>query len=72
MTPPQGQAGVKGFEGYGKNRDLAAAAEFEFDEFLCWTRIGGLENPQVLSAMELMGGEVIPAVRKATTLKADQ
>jgi len=100
VAPPQGQVDIKGYEGYGESRDLAAtvtfedmvdtptiicgdvdhciekvtnlAEDFEFDEFLCWTRMGGLENPQVLSAMELMGGEVIPAVRKATLPKAAQ
>ena len=42
------------------------AQDFGFDELLCWTRIGGLENRKVLRAMELLGGEIIPAVRKAT------
>jgi len=45
---------------------IALAQEFGFDELLCWTRIGGLENRKVLGAMELLGGEIIPAVRKAT------
>ncbi len=38
--------------------------EFGFNELLCWTRIGGLENKKVLAAMELLGGEVLPGVRK--------
>jgi len=38
--------------------------EFGFDELLCWTRIGGLENAKVLSAMELLGTDILPAVRK--------
>jgi alkanesulfonate monooxygenase SsuD/methylene tetrahydromethanopterin reductase-like flavin-dependent oxidoreductase (luciferase family) len=48
------------------------AEEYDFDELLCWTRIGGLENPKVLRAMELMGTDVIPAVKKATLPKAAQ
>ena len=44
--------------------------EFGFDELLCWTRIGGLENDKVLRAMELLGTDIIPAVRKATGVKA--
>lgn len=43
------------------------AGDFGFDELLCWTRIGGLENRKVLGAMELLGGEIIPAVRSATS-----
>ena len=39
-------------------------ADFGFDELLCWTRIGGLDNRKVLHAMELMSGEVMPRVRK--------
>jgi luciferase family oxidoreductase group 1 len=98
VAPPKGQTDVKGYDGYGESRDLAAsvefddlvdtativcgdvdhciakvtslAEEFQFDEFLCWTRMGGLENKYVLSAMELMGSEVIPAVRKATMSEA--
>jgi hypothetical protein len=42
------------------------ANEFGFDELLCWTRIGGLENDKVLSAMELLGTDILPAVRKAS------
>ena len=30
---------------------LEDADEFGFDELLCWTRIGGLENAKVLSAL---------------------
>lgn len=45
------------------------ADEFGFDELLCWTRIGGLENAQVLSAMELLGTDIIPAVRAASDKK---
>ena len=37
--------------------------EYGFDELLCWTRIGGLENPKVLRSMELMSGRVMPRVR---------
>jgi natural product biosynthesis luciferase-like monooxygenase protein len=40
------------------------ADEYGFDELLCWTRVGGLETPKVLRAMELLSGEVMPAVRK--------
>jgi len=43
--------------------------EFGFDELLCWTRIGGLENAKVLSAMELLGTDILPAVRKASQKK---
>ncbi len=43
----------------------ALATEFGFNELLCWTRIGGLDNNKVLTAMELLSGEVMPAVRKA-------
>lgn len=39
------------------------AVEYGFDELLCWTRIGGLDNSKVIRAMELMSGEVMPAVR---------
>lgn len=98
VAPPQGQGDVKGYEGYGKSRDLASkvefenlvegtsvvcgepeyctekllnlAAEFGFDELLCWTRIGGLENAKVLRAMELLGTDIIPAVRVASAAKA--
>lgn len=51
---------------------IALAQEFGFDELLCWTRIGGLENAKVLRAMELMGSEVLPAVRKAALPRAAQ
>jgi hypothetical protein len=46
--------------------------EYGFDELLCWTRIGGMENPKVLRSMELMSGEVMPRVRAelAKPLKA--
>jgi alkanesulfonate monooxygenase SsuD/methylene tetrahydromethanopterin reductase-like flavin-dependent oxidoreductase (luciferase family) len=37
---------------------------YGFDEMLCWTRIGGLENRKVPRSMELMSGEVMPRVRK--------
>jgi len=40
------------------------ALEYGFDEMLCWTRIGGLENKKVLRSMELMSGMVMPRVRK--------
>lgn len=50
---------------YCTEKLISLAAEFGFDELLCWTRIGGLENPKVLSAMELLGTDIIPAVRKA-------
>lgn len=43
------------------------ASQFGIDELLCWTRIGGLENRKVLRAMELMSGEVMPAVRAAAS-----
>lgn len=39
--------------------------DYGFDEMLCWTRIGGLENRKVVRSMELMSGEVMPRVRKA-------
>jgi len=41
------------------------AREFGFNELLCRTRLGGLENRKVLDAMELMSGRIMPAVRKA-------
>jgi alkanesulfonate monooxygenase SsuD/methylene tetrahydromethanopterin reductase-like flavin-dependent oxidoreductase (luciferase family) len=97
IAPPQGQKDVKGYDGYGKTRDLAATLEFDdlvdgtsivcdapeacveklvnlgrefhFDELLCWTRIGGLENAKVLSAMELLGTDILPAVRKLSDKK---
>jgi natural product biosynthesis luciferase-like monooxygenase protein len=40
-----------------------AVRDYGFDELLCWTRIGGLENRKVLRSMELMSGEVMPRVR---------
>ena len=45
-------------------------AEYGFNELLCWTRIGGLDNPKVLRSMELMSGEVMPRVRKTAKLAA--
>ena len=44
--------------------------EYGFDEMLCWTRIGGLENRKVLRSMELMSGEVMPRVRKEFKMAA--
>jgi len=44
--------------------------EYGFDELLCWTRIGGMENRKVLHSMELMSGEVMPRVRRQTALAA--
>jgi hypothetical protein len=44
--------------------------EYGFDELLCWTRIGGMENRKVLHSMELMSGEVMPRVRRLTALAA--
>jgi natural product biosynthesis luciferase-like monooxygenase protein len=44
--------------------------DFGFDELLCWTRIGGLENRKVLHSMELMSGLVMPRVRKQIALAA--
>ncbi len=44
--------------------------DFGFDELLCWTRIGGLENRKVLHSMELMSGLVMPRVRRQTALAA--
>jgi natural product biosynthesis luciferase-like monooxygenase protein len=44
--------------------------EYGFDELLCWTRIGGLENRKVLRSMELMSGLVMPRVRRDTALAA--
>jgi natural product biosynthesis luciferase-like monooxygenase protein len=41
------------------------ANDYGFDELLCWTRIGGLETGKVMRAMELLSGEVMPAVRRA-------
>ena len=98
VAPPTGQTDIKGYEGYGKSRDLASKVEFDslidgtsivcgepehcvekltnlgrefgFDELLCWTRIGGLENAKVLQAMELLGTDILPAVRKGLPLKA--
>lgn len=51
---------------YCTEKLLTMARDFGFDELLCWTRIGGLENAKVLSAMELLGTDIIPAVRKAS------
>lgn len=42
----------------------AVTAEYGFNEMLCWTRIGGLETRNVLHAMELMSGEVMPRLRR--------
>jgi len=67
-----GSSIVCGDVGHCKEKLIGLAQEFGFDELLCWTRIGGLENPKVLSAMELMGSEVLPAVRKAALPKAAQ
>lgn len=39
--------------------------EFGFNEMLCWTRIGGLDQRKVLRAMNLIAGKVIPGVKKA-------
>lgn len=44
------------------------ARQFGFNELLCWTRIGGLDNRKVLRAMELMSGDVMPAVRRRLAL----
>ncbi len=48
---------------------VSLGREFGFDELLCWTRIGGLENAKVLSAMELLGTDILPAVRKQSADK---
>lgn len=40
------------------------AQGYGFNEILCWTRIGGLDNRKVRRAMELISGEVIPRVKK--------
>ncbi len=53
---------------YCTEKLIELARGFGFDELLCWTRIGGLENRKVLGAMELLGSEIIPAVRKAHAL----
>ncbi len=37
-----------------------------FNELLCWTRIGCLESKKVLTAMELISGEVLPALHKVS------
>jgi alkanesulfonate monooxygenase SsuD/methylene tetrahydromethanopterin reductase-like flavin-dependent oxidoreductase (luciferase family) len=66
----EGSSIVCGETDYCVNKLGELARDFGFDELLCWTRIGGLENDKVLSAMELLGGEVIPAVRKATVARA--
>lgn len=55
---------------YCTEKLIKLGTEFGFDELLCWTRIGGLENAKVLSAMELLGTDIIPAVRKATGVRA--
>lgn len=44
----------------------SVAQDFGFDELLCWTRIGGLDTPKVMRAMELLSGEVMPTVRNLT------
>ena len=44
--------------------------EFGFNELLCWTRIGGLENPKVLRSMELMSGQVMPRLRRGFAVAA--
>ncbi|MCW5745264.1 MAG: LLM class flavin-dependent oxidoreductase [Alphaproteobacteria bacterium] len=46
------------------------AREYGFNELLCWTRIGGLDNPKVLRSMELMSDRVMPRVRQQTALAA--
>lgn len=48
----------------------SVANEYGFNELLCWTRIGGMENRKVLRSMELMSGRVMPQVRKLTQLAA--
>lgn len=44
--------------------------DYSFDELLCWTRTGGLDNRKVLRSMELMSGVVMPRVRQQTALAA--
>jgi hypothetical protein len=46
------------------------AREIGFNELLCWTRMGGLDSKKVIGAMELISGEVLPGIRKATTKAA--
>jgi hypothetical protein len=38
--------------------------DFRFDGFLCWTRIGGTDNREILHSMELISGLVFPRVRR--------
>ena len=44
---------------------IGMAREYGFNELLCWTRIGGLDNRKVLSAMAMLASDILPAVRKA-------
>lgn len=44
---------------------IALGREFGFDELLCWTRMGGLASAKVIAAMELLSGEILPAVRRS-------
>jgi natural product biosynthesis luciferase-like monooxygenase protein len=44
--------------------------DFGFNELLCWTRIGGMDNPKVLRSMELMSDRVMPRVHKEVALAA--
>jgi hypothetical protein len=46
------------------------AVDFGFDELLCWTRIGGTDNREILHSMELISGLVIPCVRREAALVA--
>ncbi len=62
----EGNSIVCGEPAYCIDKLATLGRDFGFDELLCWTRIGGLENDKVLSAMELLGTDIIPAVRRAT------
>lgn len=49
---------------YCTHKVIDMAREFGFNEMLCWTRIGGLDQRKVLRAMDLIAGKVIPGVKK--------
>jgi len=40
------------------------SARYGFTEFLCWTRLGGLDHRKVMHSMELMQNKVFPHFRK--------
>ncbi len=56
---------VCGDSEYCVEKLLRLVREYGFNELLVWTRLGGLDTKNVLRAMELISGDVMPAVRKA-------